>query len=788
MTGCETTRFLPEGQSLLTDTKIVFKNPKNIQDRPQLESVLLTLIHQKPNTNFFFFVPKEYLFLVNSSKQDTATINKWLRNIGEQPAIYNDSITNISVKNMENFLKYNMGYYHARVDFEHEEKETQKGLETTNKHDVWTEKISKVKYVVDTGPRYRINKITYASQDTLLVPFIHNKVDEAFVKKGDYIETSKIELEKSRLALMIQNQGFANISSTGIEVIGDSSQTTRTVDLTFNFTISANSPKHKKFSVGNITVYEDYINSKDDLKIRDSLEDIIFYRQSTDHIVRKKLLKDAVFLTKGQILRRDDRQKTYKKLNSFEAYRFVTINPRYDLLLDTVVHFDILLTPHPKRWILDGALEGYFSTFNTSRLFGISASTTLINRNLFGGSERYSLRAELGTEVGRTDGFTFQRRTQNLSIQNNLIIPSFQDFLKLGYLANRIGFIKDKFYNDFKENATTNVALGGNYLNIINYYSLNSINLSFGFDYTSPRSNRYVFRPLGLNLDLYDIKDSTRFDSNPLIFLSFKDNLSTGLFFRDLSIVLNTKFKGGTSSFVQIHNFEQSGLEIFTVNKLANSLSGNNEIWELPINSNGDRIGFSKYFKYEIDNRFYKTLGEREGIAGRLAFGIAVPFGDTEAVPFVKQFSVGGPVSLRAWNIKELGPGGYYDSQERIKERQQIFVNQGDIKIELNAEYRFNIFLILDGAVFIDAGNVYLLKKDASRPNAEISSKFLSQFGVGIGYGLRLNVEIFSIRFDFGYKIRSPYKDPITGNNWYSLNSILSQGLGNVQVGINYPF
>ena len=152
-------------------------------------------------------------------------------------------------------------------------------------------------------------------------------------------------------------------------------------------------------------------------------------------------------------------KRTYK-LNSFEAYRFITINPRYDLLLDTVVHFDILLTPHQKNGYWMVALEGYFSTLNTSKLFGISTSASLVNRNLLGGSEKYSLRAEFGTELGRQEGFNFKQRTQNYAIQNNLVIPSFQDFLKLGKLVNGLGsIIKDKFYNNFKENATTNVAL-----------------------------------------------------------------------------------------------------------------------------------------------------------------------------------------------------------------------------------------------------------------------------------------------------------------------------------------
>ncbi|MBK7635936.1 MAG: BamA/TamA family outer membrane protein [Saprospiraceae bacterium] len=123
-----------------------------------------------------------------------------------------------------------------------------------------------------------------------------------------------------------------------------------------------------------------------------------------------------------------------------------------------------------------------------------------------------------------------------------------------------------------------------------------------------------------------------------------------------------------------------------------------------------------------------------------------------------------------------------------MKETPVIFVNQGDIKLELNAEYRFKILLLLDGAFFVDAGNVWTLRDDPNRPGAVISSKFLDQMAIGAGYGIRFNFNFFIIRFDCGYKIRSPFEDPYKKSQWYSFKEIRQQGLGNVQVAVNYPF
>ncbi len=412
-------------------------------------------------------------------------------------------------------------------------------------------------------------------------------------------------------------------------------------------------------------------------------------------------------------------------------------------------------------------------------------SSQFLNRNLLGGSEKYTLKAELGTELGYSKETRFVQRTTNLSIQNNLNIPSYQDFVSLGKIANKVGIIKDKFYKNFLEEASTNIGLGFSALNIINYYSLSSFNASFGFDYTSPKSNRYVFRPLGFNLDLYDIKDSSRFEQNPLIFLSFKDNLGTGFIFRDLSYIYNKPKDRKGNSLLAINNFELSGWEVHFANFLYNKLTGNNNTWVL---NNERKIAFAKYARYEFDGRFNKEYSKTRSFAARLNFGIIVPFTKDGAAPFIRQFGVGGPNSLRAWNIKEPGPGGYRDPLAKLKEPQSIFVNQGDIKLELNAEYRFKILLLLDGAFFIDAGNVWTLKTDPNRPGANFTSKFYDQMALGIGYGIRFNFDFFIIRLDCGYKVRSPFADDLRKSNWYTFKEVRQQGLGNVQVAVNYPF
>ncbi len=791
LTSCNSTKYLTDGQSIIKGTKILFKSNTKINDKKTLEAELLTFIKEKPNEKLLFFIPKEWIYLRNSAPEDTLWYHNGLRVLGQPPSIYHEDNMRKTVKEMENYLRLNKGYYEAKVDFIVEESSDLVGFQNSTGSELWEKSTSKVTFIVAPGERYKIKSVLYKSQDTELLSFLEGTKDAAFVKKGDYIDYTQFELEKSRMTLDLQNNGYTNFSNSFVEILGDSNQVNKNIDIIFEIKTPLPDTFHQKYVTGKINVYTDFIknHSSEDL-VKESIRDISFYRQSSTFLVKPTLLNNSIFFKEGSILRREERLKTFKKLNSLGTYRFVTINSTPDEVQDSVMNFDILLTPFQKKWIFDGSLEGYFSTLGASRLFGVSLAGALQNRNLLGGSEKYTLRAELGTELGFNPGVSgISARTRNISIHNNLNIPSFRDFLGLGKLAWRAGVIRDKFYKSFVEEANTNIGLSFSSINIINFYSLSSYNASFGFDYTSVKGNRYIFRPLGFNLDLYAINDSTRFVDNPLIFLSFKDNLGTGFIFRDFSYIYNSGKSRKGNSFLVINNIEVSGWEVYLTNRLYNAISGSGSDWAISRGNLLNRdISFAKYVRYEFDGRHYKEYSKTKSLASRLNVGIIIPFGANSASPFIRQFGVGGPNSLRAWNVKEAGPGGYRDPNTNIKVPQFIFVNQGDIKIEANIEYRFKILLILDGALFVDAGNVWTLKDDPDRPHAAISPDFLNQMAIGAGYGLRLNFNFFNIRFDFGYKIRSPYRESNLSSQWYSFKEVRQQGLGNIQVAVNYPF
>jgi len=234
----------------------------------------------------------------------------------------------------------------------------------------------------------------------------------------------------------------------------------------------------------------------------------------------------------------------------------------------------------------------------------------------------------------------------------------------------------------------------------------------------------------------------------------------------------------GFTNYNLLSSFESSGLEIYAANKLYNRLSSTDEYWSINDNS----FQFSKFIKVEFDNRFTKIFSKSSSLAYRFDIGGIIPYGDNDVTPFIIQFNNGGPNSLRGWIPRQM-VGGIVDSLLN----NTLPVNQGDVKLETNIEYRFDLSGQIEGAFFIDAGNVWSISK-GSLPAAKLTPEFYKQIAIAAGWGLRLDVEYFIIRLDFGYKIKDPFINSANNSYWRNWAGIRQQRFGNIQVGINYPF
>ena len=271
-----------------------------------------------------------------------------------------------------------------------------------------------------------------------------------------------------------------------------------------------------------------------------------------------------------------------------------------------------------------------------------------------------------------------------------------------------------------KRLSPTQVSLGYNFLALFDLYSYHIFNSSYGYD-LKPKNNRYILKNLGIDLLRPTTQPAFRdlLDNNPFLANSFGDQLFTGFLMRDFDFIRTTKESvHGETYYFQVST-ELSGWEILAANRLYNSLSGNNGIWRL-----GNDLEFSQYAKVELDARYNKRYSNKLKLAARLNVGVARPFGNSTAVPYVKQFFAGGPQSIRAWGARGLGPGSYVDPLTTNPDNRLLFYQTGDFKFEANAELRFFVSRIwavqLEGAYFLDIGNVWTIRRDDNRPGSQL--------------------------------------------------------------------
>lgn len=776
VSACNSTKYLNEGETLLEENKIEIVSEEEIENKYLFNTSINNLINQEPNTNWFFFLPREYVYFKNSAPSDSSWYNRFLRNyISQDPSIYDESKAYETAYSIENYLVNKKGFYDAEVKYEV----------------ITGDQKTKITYKVDPKKRYKINSIEYLGNDNDALQLLESIRPQALIEKGDYIDAGSFDLELTRMSIAMQNQGYANFATNYLSIKGDSSLNNHSVDIFLELMPPLPDSTHQKYTIGDINIYTDFHKDQDTSRLNmGAFKDRFYHSQSEDFLVKPSSLDNAIFLRPGSIYNREARSKTRRKLSELGSYRFVTLSAKLDEVHDSIINYNIMLTPFQKKWVADFGWDFFISSTSqtsngSNQVFGFSLNNQWKNRNFLGGAEQFTLSAELGMEI-QIDSISSNSilRSRSIGINAAMEIPKQKSLLGLSSSMKLFG--KD-ISQSFKENTTTTVRGGYNYNDLVDNYSRSSLNASLSYNFKPNKTSRFVIRQLGLEYNDYELTDTffNRIENNSLLLRSFDDNLLTGLLFRDITYIYNKPVNSEGNSFTFISNFELSGGETFLANKLYNLVSGSNSNWRLTNN-----IEFAKYARLELDSRFYEYFSDNHSFAARLYAGVIIPYGESTAAPFFKQFSVGGPNSLRGWDQKELGPGGYSEQLLNPKPEDfgQPFFQTGDIKLEANAEYRFDLFYIFEMALFMDAGNVWTLKANKDRPDANISSDFTKQIAVSAGYGFRFDFTYFNIRFDFGYKLRDPFLEEVTDSYWYSWAEIKDQKFGNFQVAVNYPF
>ncbi len=774
LTSCNVTKYLDDakGERLLIKNTLDIKSVEKMgfSEKASLQYELGGQYKQIPNRRtwpFKLFQRRVWLYHQFDHKKDSSKIARFIiKKIAEPPVIYDDAKAQRTAKNFQNQM-IQRGYFDATCTY---------STKYVKDH------FAKVKYNLVIGRKYAVQNVVYESSDKRALSIIQENSGGSAVKRGSDLSALNFETEKTRITKLMRDKGFASFGPNHIECTGDTVGTNTNV--TIEILLPADSLPHRIFTLRNITVFEGVVPDLSTMRQDKHVDSLYFATDRTEFSIKPERLYQEITIRPGQVYSQSDFDKTSRNLNSLGVFRFVAIRPALvqDSLSKDRLDVNIFLTPNDRLSIgEDLVLNSSQSNNAVSRnLLGILASVTLTDRNVFHGAERIQTDLQYNVEfnVASRDRFIF---SQEFKFQNQMVLPRFFDYFSFWRTAHKLKLgrtqlVSDKFYGLLKTDGESRISGNYNYLNLNAFYNYHLINASFGYEL---RHNEHQYSFSHLGIDVLRPEFAGSFTPTQFLKNSFSNQLFTGFVLRSISYRLATKQNRFGEKWTFLFNSDLSGLEVHALNKAWGAAFGK-ETWKI-----GD-LNFAKYLRLDLDATYSREF--REDLIGalRMATGVVAPFGDSRTVPYVKQFFVGGPAGIRAWRIREIGPGGFFDPTVS-----QPYFETGDFRLEMNAELRFPLFWWLKGAIFLDAGNVWLLKPDPERPLGNLTWNSYKNMAIGTGFGLRFDFDYFVFRADMGLPLRNPYPSNTKQNKGFWVPNRISKlqfNDLNPNIAVGYPF
>jgi len=750
--ACNPTKHLKPNEIFLQKSSVKVDNRKI--DKDELSNYVKQR-HNKKILGVFRF----HLGVYNIANKKNNFVEK---NVGEAPVVYDSLLTQRSAEQLSLYLD-SKGYFENKVEY---------------KVTYVSEKKVKVKYIVETGEPYLVNSVKYYVEDTALTNLVILKHYKSLIKKEKPLDLEVLDKERERIRDVIRNEGYFSFTKEYVEFLVDTTNEHRRVDITVkvlnkkvtdkNDTSNTEKVRHKKYIVNDINVYL----SKDFLNKNVSTFDTVNYKKITiGHeeklIYRPKMINHAINIKPDEDYSLEDQQLTYKYLTELGLFRTVNIqfNNAENRTGDDKKALDVNIYLTPLK-IKSLSLE--VTGTNSGGNLGMKGGIVFVNKNLFKGGERLTVRLNGGLEAQQlinqsaeqVEFFGLPFNTLEFGPEVNLEFPRFI-----------LPFVNtDNFAKSLNPKTSLNYLL--NYQNRPEY-TRNLTQFTFGYFWNQGRFVKHYLNPISVSLikiDLTDeFKERIEEENNPFIVNSFTDhfiNSSTYTF-----VYSNHTFNKVRDFQFFRFNLEGAGNAHTLYDRVAGTERNENGSFEI------FNIQYAQFVKVDFDYRYYNQ-SSNGNIVSRIALGIGRPYGNLKVLPFEKSYFGGGANGIRAWQARTLGPGSLPDSLISSQ-----YVNQiGEIKIEGNVEYRFDITKLFEGAIFVDAGNIWITREDEQRPNAEIKlDRFWQDVAVGTGVGLRLDFGFFLFRFDLAAKLKDPSSEK-------PQEFKLQWRTPNLNLGIGYPF
>lgn len=726
--SCSNTKYLKQGQMLYTGGEVKIENDSlSKKEKKELKAALEENLVPKPNSTLLGLRPKLYFYNIAKEPKKDKGFNYWLKyKVGEKPVLLGDVDREFNRKIIENYSE-NKGYFNAKATYD-----------TVSKN-----KKAQVIYTLRPGARYLVSNVKFQQDSSLVNKEIQSLANKTLLKPGKPFDLDVIKNERERIDNGLKERGFYYFSPDNIIVQADST-VSKNHKVELNVKLKEDTPDlaTDQFSIDKVIVFPNY-NIQDVKRGKynvpmnpDSLSKYAYddiYVIDPQHKFKPKIFDRALYFKKGDLYNRSNHNLTLNRLISLGVFKFVK---NEFIVSDSLKHqFDAyyLLTP---RQIQSLRLEALGRT-NSANYAGSELNLNWTHRNFFRGAEQFKA-AVYGAFDFQMGG---QENAKNLFRAGSTVQLSIPRIVAPFRFNSSSAFVP-----------RTNINLGFEFQNRTEYYTLNTFSASFGYLWKENVRKEHDLKVLDVTL------------VSPAKVTALYDSISANSDAMQ-RVVQKQLIFGPTYSYTYTNTMLSKPTTIYYKGTL--DLAGN--LTGLVTGANVEKgkekkifgIPFSQYAKMENDFRLYHKFTEKTSLATRFIGGIAYPYGNSENIPFSKQFFSGGSNSIRAFRARTLGPGSF---DPRTIKSGYYFDQSGDIKLELNAEYRANLYKFLNVAVFADAGNVWLINEDTQRPGAKFSKEFLSEVAVGAGVGLRLDFSILILRLDLAMPLRVPYYEK--GDRW----------------------
>lgn len=570
----------------------------------------------------------------------------------------------------------------------------------------------KATYLLHPGQPFLIGKVNYDIQDEGILQLLHlDQPANQQIKPGMRFTVETLDNERKRIAGLLSDNGYFRFNKDFIHFAADTIMGRKDIALTLQL---------RKYKPNN--------NSPEVDHTRYLIRDVLFQSNDSDRIhLRRQVLLNATAIKEGRPYDASALQRTYNNFARLQAVKYTNI--KFAEVPDTNLLDCHIQISTNKPSTISFQPEGT----NTAGDLGAAASITYTNRNLFHGSEQLSIEFRGAYEaITGLEGYQDQNYTE-FSVETKLVFPRF--------LAP---FLSKSFRR--RQTASSEWAVSWDFQNRPEFHR-RVFSSAWRYRWSEPKHHlNYRFDLLDLNY-VYMPWISSTFKRD---YLDNAENRNAILRYNYEDIfIMKTGFTVSYTDGVDAvrANFESAG----------NLLNGVSKGFGFKTNSQGQHtlfnIAYAQYVKFDFDYTHLFQFDKRNALALHAGLGVAYPYGNSTVLPFEKRYFSGGANSVRGWSVRELGPGKFKGTDGRID-----FINQtGDVKLDLNAEYRSSLFWKLQGALFIDAGNIWTLRNYAEQPGGQFKfTEFYKQIAASYGMGLRLNFDYFILRFDVGMKAINP--------------------------------